>query len=460
MAQFFRNISDLVYLVGGRTKRTRGRPAKGAMPIIGSQDQTSPVGRVNRRAKVWDLPQMPVRPTMGDLSLSVELEELLYWSVEMNTSLRLLSQNVFQAKDGRVESWKLRTTNSDGTPLERPPNERVQKIAEDLAHRTYGKEYVLGGQKLEQAAFSAFGRGDCFMELAIENDGLGSFYIEKSNYLPTWSIFSIEDEYGQLYGYRQQSRIDPSEGDVLWQGYDVARMLHFKHSPQQRYGFPATFPNIESWRLYKAASMDLEVASRDSNSFWLHQSPPERGADYINAYRAEFEAQLENGIVTHVYLPHGADIKRASEANPNLKALSDYHLQLRFNLVLGSFPVYLIPGLATQSGIGKELSGAPALAYGRTVAHARSILAQEILYCVGLEYTLNYGYESWCEERRYCEIEWPVWVNQEVPGLMPDGSQPIDNNQNGKSKETEKAEEEMTETFISLNGDELKRIFS
>ena len=451
MASFFKNVSDLLYLVNGRSRsRKRGRPSQGA-DLIGSQDQLRPVGHNTYRTRVWDIVELPIRGLLyGDVALAIECEEMITWSPEMTTCLRLISQNCFQSSDGSVESWRVKTKRNDGLPLERSPNDRVIGIARDLSNRYSGRDPVLGAQRLEQAVYGAYGRGDAFMELSIQNDGAGRWYIERSNYLPAWSMFVEEDETGKLISYRQQVRTQPSESDRIWGGYDTARILQFSYGMRQRYGFPACFAQIESWRKMKDASILLERSAGESLAFWIHTCGEQHDNTYLQNYRSEFEANLASGqgYISHVYLPHGSDIRRSSEANPSLKGLMDYYMQTRYSCMLPTVPVPLIAGLGIVQGASKELGNLPAISYGRTIAHARSIIAEQIIYAIGLEYTLNYGYEEWCEERPFVEIAWPSWVNFDgIPGLNP-VSQP--------SKPIEVQEEEAKEKFVQLNGDFLR----
>jgi hypothetical protein len=200
----------------------------------------------------------------------------------------------------------------------------------------------------------------------------------------------------------------------------------------------------------KDASILLERSAGESLAFWIHTCGEQHDNTYLQNYRSEFEANLASGqgYISHVYLPHGSDIRRSSEANPSLKGLMDYYMQTRYSCMLPTVPVPLIAGLGIVQGASKELGNLPAISYGRTIAHARSIIAEQIIYAIGLEYTLNYGYEEWCEERPFVEIAWPSWVNFDgIPGLNP-VSQP--------SKPIEVQEEEAKEKFVQLNGDFLR----
>ena len=458
MASLQSKFQDLIYLVSGRQRRGRGRPSSGS-GLIGSQDPIYPGGNPRRmNNRFLDLPEQVYRPLLLDRSLSMELLEAMTWSSVLSGSVRILAQNVFQHEDGRIESWKIKTTyidSQDGIekplPPEKMPHPDIIRIAEELSDRRCGKKHVLGGERLVDHAFNCFGFGDSWLELAIENDGFGNYVISDSLSLPTWSTFVDTDEQGHVREYRQQTRITPGEDDRVWNGYDLARVLHFKYDDKGRYGWPATFAQIDAWRVFKQISADLEEAARNSIAPWLHLLPDGRSEDYKQQYRSEYEALLQEGMISNIYLLHGSDVRKAASATPTLKPLLDVYQVARMNLCCSGIPLWLIPGLGNEAGNAKELGGQPALTYARLVSHLRSILAQEIVWAIGLEVTLSksHGIDFWLEHRKNVDISFGRWVAQQVPGLQTS---------NNVKKPSEQAEEEAKETFIKLNAETAKKI--
>jgi hypothetical protein len=456
MASIQRKFQDLIYLVSGRQKRGKGRPAAAGGGLIGSQDPILPVGRPGYRNRhLLDLPENVLRPIMMDRSLSLELCEFITWSPEMVTSMTILAQNIFQEETGAIGSWKIRTKNPDGTPMENPPHPNVVAIAENLRTRYNGRVPVLGGERLEEAAWCIV-KGDVFMELQIEKEGIGrnDWGISNSIYLPSFSMFINANEQGQIEEYRQQSKIEPLSDDRIWSGYDIAKILHFKHrGGNQRYGVSRAFAQIDNWRKYKSSSQRLEESASTLLGFWLHEAPPEVGTEWRQAYRSEFEALLsESPYVTNVYLPHGADVRRTSSPTPSLTPLLAEHTLNRYGCCLPGVPIYYIPGLGVETGSGsKELSNSPALNYARLIAHTRSILGDQLRQAVALEVVLNYGYQFWLENSDI-EFDWPYFEAIVQPGILPNNpikSDPI---------ETEDKEAEAKEKFVNLNADIAKTV--
>lgn len=450
MASLQQKFSDLIYLVSNRRPK-RGRPAA-APSLTGSQDPVLPGGRPHRRnQKFFDLPEPALRPIMLDRSLTMELLEMSQWSPEASGSMTILAQNIFQADTGDIGSWKIRTKNPDGTPMDNPPHPNVVAIAESLRTRYNGKNPILGAQRLERAAWCV-ALGDQFMELAISKEGIGrnDYGISDSIYLPAFSTFIEANQQGAVESYRQQSRIDAAESDRVWSGVDMARILHFKHRGHgQRYGDPRMFPQIEAWRKVKEVAADLEAASRSVLLPTLHIMSENRDENFRAAYRAEHQALQEMGIITDMYLPYGADVRKVSAPTPSLKPLLDYYLVCRYQCLMVGIPIFLIPGLAIAEGTSKELGQHPAMNYARLLSHTRSILAEQLKWCVALETTLNYGYEFWIQNSDI-EFDWPAWqAIPDQPGLMT----------KEQMKPPAEKEQEAKEKFVNVNEDKAKRLF-
>jgi hypothetical protein len=449
MASLQRKFQDLIYLVSGRQKRGRGRPAASGNGLAGSRDPIYPGGRIQRRNNhLLEVPELILRPTMMDLGISHEIEELIRWSPEMSTCLTILSQNVFQDETGAIGSWKIRTKDKNGIPLERQPHPNVIAIADNLSRRKDGAEYVLGAQRLEEQVYCV-ARGSEFLELAITKEGIGrnDYGISKTLTLPRWSCFVQASEQGEVETYRQQARFDISDQDRVWSGVDLAKIIHFKYKPQGRYGFPGVFAQVEPWRKLKQLSQDIEAGSASALAPWILEMPSDRDEAYRQSFRSELEAQMEQGMITHLYLPNGADMRKAASATPTMKPLLDVMTQLRYQTILPSFPCFLVAGLALEAGVGKELSGQNAMAYGRLIAHMRSILGEGIHRALAIEIVMNYGYEWYLEHSDY-ELEWPEWKNQDyIPGVNP-----MD------PKKVEEKEAEAKEKLIRLNGDKVKEL--
>ena len=431
-------LSNLIDLVRG------SKPRRRTSKLVGSQDQILPAGQVRRRnLRRLDIPEIPIRPIMFDFEASRSLLEMSVWSYEFSACLRLLAQNTFQNEHGGVESWSLApNTGLDSYTI---------GLIEDLRNRYCGKDEILGGEVLEAAVQQIMTGGDSFMELGIERDGTG-YAIAQSLYLPAFSTFVEEDEHGFILEYRQQSNFESSETDRVWKGTDLARILHFKAPGPGRYGTPPGLSQILAWEDLKDASADLADAARSSAILPnLHIMPEDKGENYKNRYRDEYEETRAMGIVTDLYLRHGAKVEKLAAATPTLKPLLDYNLQRRYQLCIPGCPIFLIPGLGLEQGASKELGGQPALAYGRLISTIRSYLAKQIIWAIGVEVTLNKGYDFWKRERPKVRLEWPKFITQEMPGLQQGSTSTQSSNEASEAEEAR-----ARETFVSVNGSTLR----
>ena len=430
-------LGNLVSLVS--RPRRRGRPSSQGS-LIGSQDQILPAGRPRTQTlRQLDIPESPLRPILFSHEASRNLLEMCTWSLEFATCLRILSQNVFQDEDGSVHSWKLK---HDKENPENNPDDYIQGLVADLQHRQHGRDEVLGGEILEAAVRHMCGLGDAFMELSIERDGSG-YAIARSIYLPSLSIFVDEDEHGGIQHYRQQIRVNPGNDDIVWSGVDQARILHFKSPNTGRYGLVPGLSQIDVWTDIKEAMADLADAARGASILPnIHTMPPDKGENYKNAYREDYESRQREGIIMDLFLSHGGKIEKLAAATPTLKPLLDNFLQLRYRMMYPGVPVFLIPGLGLEQGASKELGSAPALAYGKLINTIRSYLAKQIIWAIGLEVVLNRGYDYWLTQRPKVELEWPKFITQEMPGLNP----------------SPRDEEVAQETFVHVNGSTAKTL--
>jgi hypothetical protein len=383
------------------------------------QGSQYPIGNRYRRRTTLPLPEQPVRPIYGDLSISQELIEMKTWSYEMRHAISFLARDCFQQIDGRSASWRIAEELDDG----RKVHPDVLSIGRDIANRRNGKTLVLGGDRLQRAARDMMGYGDSFVELAIEREGIGQrdWGISRSLYLPSLSVFVDEDEHGEPQTYIQQERVSRGTNDIE---IHPVKMLHFSYEKNRQYGDPLSFQSLEPWRKIKAASADLEDAAREAAiAPWLHLMPPEQNEDYRKQYQQRHESLLNDGVITNLYLMSGADVRKAMSGSDSLKPLVDYYLSLRYQMLPPGLPHYLFPGLGLESSSGKEIANQPALAYARMIANLRSLLGEQIRWAISLEIVLKKGFDFFVSDG-YFDIVWSPWLITGFEQLMQQRQQP------------------------------------
>lgn len=371
----------------------------------GLQGSQYPIGRRQRRSTTLPIPEHPVRPIMGDMSISQELIEMKTWSYEMRHAISILARDCFQQIDGSSASWFVPDVLPDGTKV----HPDVLAIAKDLEARYNGKQRVIGGDRLQRAARDMLAYGDAFVELSIEKEGIGNrdYGIARSLYLPSLSIFVDEDDQEGILTYVQQKQPQRKPDDIE---IHPLKVLQFSYEENKQYGEPLALQSLEPWRKIKAVSADLEDAAREcAIAPWLHIMPSDKDEKYRSSYQQRHESLMNDGVVTNLYLLSGADVRRALGGSEALKPLLDYYLSLRYQMLPPGLPHYLFPGLGLESSSGKEIANQPALAYARTIANIRSLLGEQIKWAISIEIVLKKGFDFFEKEGRFFNVAWATW---------------------------------------------------
>jgi hypothetical protein len=411
------------------------------------QDSPDGLGSFNRmKDYMLDLPETAKRPINGSLDLSNALLEMATWSREARDVGSYLARDAFMEQSGRFGSWTIAKMKGDDEAV----HSDVIAIGKNLASRRSGKELILGGTRLKRAASDAAAfYGDAFLEIAIEKEGIGrnDYGIARSLYLPSLSVFVDETCDGQLNGYWQRARMTPGEDDIF---IHPIKMLHFSHEKQRRYGQALLQQSIPAWQKLKRVAPDVEKAVRESAvAPWLHIMPQDAKRDKRAAYKRAHETMQMQGVISNLYLDHGADVRRAAGGNADLSAIIEHWLNLRAQIVPSGFPSYLFPRLSTGSATSnKELANQPAAVYARMIADVRSMLGSELKWAIDLEILLVKGYDFLMENADY-DIEWPSWEvvpnGQSLPNDKSSDSPSSGKKEPEKDKPDDKTEEDAQE---------------
>lgn len=413
---------------------------------LGIQQQRSRIGTFQRRSISLSASINPVRPVMGDLQNSRDLIEIADWSYESSHSVGFMARDAFQQIDGRVNSWRVAETLADGTKI----HPDVLAIGKEMEQRRDGKDLVLGGDTLQQAAIEALSYGDSFVQLGIYKEGIGKndWAVCRSRYMPVFSTFvDVDEEDGSIRAYRIQEKMFPSGDDVI---IHPLKMLQFKigKSGAGYYGKPPTFQQIPQWRKVKDCAADIEQASRDTGvAPWLHIMPEGTDESYKEAYRQEYQEMLNEGIVTNLFLMPSADVKKAAANAGALSNLLDYWLQLRYQMVLPGVPLWFFPGLGLKESSGKDIANQPALAYARQIASLRSMIGEQVRWAISVEIVLKKGFD-WFQQNGRFDIEWGAWFVTGMEQGIQNQEDQSDNANPAKEDQPDKADEEQQ----SING--------
>lgn len=372
--------------------------------LSGSIYPTGSLTNFNKKYNL-EIPIKAIRPVNNSLSDTQSLIEMAYFGYEIRHSISIISRDCFQTLDGKVASWKISDKFN-----EKKINKRVVEIGDDLANRTFRKEYVLGGNKLKKAVEEFLFYGDSFLELSVIKNADKVWEINNSIFLPTLSTFVNMDESGYISEYSQREYLYPSPNDRI---IHPLKMLHFSYEKKQVYGQPITYQSIPAWERFKKISEDLEQAARDTGySLLVHTLPEGSSETDRQLYEQRNEQMLSQGILTNLYLLPGVEVERIAANAGALEPLIKVWLQYRYQLIPPGIPHWFFPGMGLESASGKDIANQPALNYARLIAFLRSILGEQIKWAISIEMILKESYEFY-EENKNFEITWGEWLINE-----------------------------------------------
>lgn len=375
-------------------------------PVAAGENPSVPI--VRRRGRV-DLPfdEPIVRLILGDRNLTRDLCEVAYWSPEAIGVVDFLSGDPFQQIGGETGSWAIAATR-DGKDDGAATHPNVLAVGRDLASRMVGREYLLGGDRLQSLVSNGLFFGDGVAELEFGLDGTGALTITGLTDRPSLQTFFEREDDEDVCYYSDGREIVPVPA---W------KLLRFSHAKRQgRYGKPLFLPHIDtSWRPCKATAADLADAIRAAgtapliHSLGKDASPEERAR-----YQESVELKRDTQIVTDLFLVGGGSVSRVA-SDGSIGQLLDAFMNYRKAMIPAGMPTYLFPWF-TGGDSGKDLAGQPALAYARKIANIRSQVGELVKWAIALEIVLRHGYDFYRQEGQF-EITWGKWF---VTGLESD----------------------------------------
>lgn len=343
-------------------------------------DDTTAIGR-NYDLEITEYP-------IRNQEKAIQLIEMWEYCPEIALAIEIITNDTFSSDDGDDQGFAIGGfLNDDITPI----NPRINEILNNLLDR------VIGGLKLERAVERMLIYGDSFASLGID---FGRKEIEKILFLPTWEMFRIEDNQGNLLRYEQRrylsntferpvstTEFDNSKfGDAI--AFHPLQIVHWRFRRKSLYGRSLFYESVSDWEYLKESTRDLASACRATGiNPNIHIMPDCADEDYRKAYKTAYEAKKASSMVTDFYLMNGADIKKLSTVNPDITAISNTVLTWRSRIVMKS---HIPPYLMGLPNIGaREIAGQPALAYARFINKVRMNLTEGIKYICDLELALN-----------------------------------------------------------------------
>lgn len=378
-------------------------------------------------ARNWDLeiPEIPIR----EPSLAHQLLEMATYCYEVRHTSSILVNDVFCSSDGDTQGWTIADTLDDN---ETPVNAELKAIALDLINRHQNHEkMIIGGDELKKALDWTLNYGDCFLEIAIEREGIGrnDYGISKSLYLPTWEMFRQESDRGDLLGFEQRRHISSHDPSYFFYPHQI---VHFRYEPSRLYGNSLFFQSLQYWGKLKEATENLANAARDLGiNPNLHILPEGFTQSHLQQYKGNYENTKQGGMITDIYTASGIEIRKMANINPDLTSLINNVLQWRYYMIPPGVPTYLFPGLQAEGGT-KELSREPARAYSRYRYKLCQLISKGIKQMIDTEVILKKGLDWYSQNARGYRIIFPQW---QIDGMeSADGKNATDESELEKEK--------------------------
>lgn len=291
---------------------------------------------------------------------------------EVSAAILEISDSVWSSDDGDDQGFTIAKTLDDN---ETKIDKQVEKILQRLIAE------VIGGITLEPSAERILAYGDAFASIGVNTRKM---QIDRLLFLPTWEVFRIEDNSGQLLGFQQRRSL--LDNDSL--DFHPITIAHWRYRRKTLYGRSLFYESIPDWEHLRAATEDLAAAARAVGTNPNIHIMPEcaQDSEYVTTYKERYEERLKQGIVTDFYLMHGADIRKLSTINPDLAALASAVLMWRSRIVMKS---RVPPWLMGIPAIGaREIAGEPARAYSRFINRVRMSVSAGIRQLCDLELAL------------------------------------------------------------------------
>lgn len=370
-----------------------------------------------RRNYDLEIGEFPIR----DRDVAVHLIEMLAWCPEVQTALNILVQDCLSSEDGDTIGFVVSDTLDDD---ETPVDPEVKAICEDLIRRPG----IVGGLALERVVQRMLGYGDAFLSIGIDKEGIGrnDLGISRTLMLPTWEMFRLEADNGDLLGYQQRKSLS----DFTALDFYPPQIVHFRHNRQTLYGRSMWRSSIEDWQKLKDATEDLAVAARSLGiNPNVHEMPEGADDGYLEAYRSDYEARLEDGLVTDFFMLPGGDVRKLANYVPDLNALAQNVLFRRQRIIMPSqIPIWRFAGLPADGA--RDISGQPAKAYARSINFIRMCLTEGIKQILDTELILKLGIDEFRSRGRY-QIVFPQIAtdpNAAAAQVAPDEEEPTNGN--------------------------------
>lgn len=338
-----------------------------------------------------EIPEFPIRHRV----FASELISMVHNQPEVAQAIRISAREIYSSEDGddqggvKVSKW----LDAEET---RPLRSDLHAAASDCLRRVFDVDtlYTIAWRKISY--------GDCFGNIVIaDRRNLG---VHRLLLLPTWEMFRIETDSGELLGFEQRRMLDDQKPIRFHPGL----IVHWRHNRQGLYGRSQFAECLPDWREYQRAVVELGSARHEIGvNPIVYQFDPSYGEDAIQSFQLANEEgyRSSQGTISRIYLPSTVQASRLNTRDPDLKAIVDDLQERKLSFVRASeLPLWQFAGFDTTGAA--DIAGQPALAHSRLVNHRRQTIGQGIRQVLLTDLVLRFGLGV-LEDAKDLRLEWP-----------------------------------------------------
>lgn len=383
-----------------------------------------------------EIPEWPIR----DRHVALELIEMVHNQPEVKQALSVSTREIFSSEDGDDQAGVQVSEFLDIAKTERL-NPELHKAASECLARVFPLE------TLHHIARPLLGYGDRFASLVIE--GGRSPGVNRLLLLPTWEMFRVETDSGELLGFEQRRDLD----DRAPIRFHPGMIVHWRYDRRGLYGQSQFSASLPDWREYKRALIDKAMARREIGvNPTLYEFDDTYGQQSIDAWQQANEAgyRHSDAPITRLYLPAGIKASKLNNSDPDLGAITaDLESERMAFIRASEQPIWYFAG-ADSTG-ARDISGQPALAHSRLVNHRRQSIGVGIKQVLITDLVLKFGVGVLAEVSRL-RLDWPQFhVRPQDTADAQTQEPPADPTKSG-DKPRQADSEGLSDTYRRLEG--------
>lgn len=331
-----------------------------------------------------------------------ELVYIKHHCAIVGLAVDILTDAIMSSADGDDQGFAIADTLNDNIT---PVNPQVKEILDNLIYK------VLSKGSLDQIPLNFLMYGDAFLSLGISK----KYQIERVLVLPTWEMFRIEDNQGQLLGFQQRSNLV----DSLPLDFSPYNCVHWRYRKDVLYGRSLFHECIDDALQLIDAKKNLgNAATITATNPRVHELSCDATEDEVAAYKQGYQNRLAKGPIFDYFLRSGENIRPFSTTPPNIDALLKYKNDLLKDIGNRSrIPPWLL-GLETVGA--REIAGEPSKFFALFVNRLRAIFSMGLRHI----FDLQLYFSNIPEDQRQYRIIFPkFYINPIMLANQPESEE-------------------------------------